>query len=73
MRAKRVGIKILTEILRKISQEENVQILDLYKFKLDDQLEKELLETYVHFTPKGCDFFSDHMANAILKNNLIEF
>jgi lysophospholipase L1-like esterase len=60
----------ITDVMREVSKEENVPILDFDTFNIDPAKEK-LLYTYVHLSPKGCDYVSDKMADAVIKNGMI--
>jgi lysophospholipase L1-like esterase len=60
---------MLAESLVKIAHEKNVPLLDLFNLEVTDKLEEELLQTYVHLTPKGCEFLSEKMAEKILTSN----
>jgi len=64
--------RLVTEIVREVGREMDVPVLDFDAFKIDDRKKIELLQTYVHLTPKGCEFVSDRMVEAILKNGLVE-
>jgi len=61
--------RLLTEALREIAREEHVPLLDMQQIAMDSK-EEGLLQTYVHLTPKGCEYLSDRLAEAILKNKL---
>lgn len=71
-RTKRPHLDLFTKSLRTISQEQNIPILDMYKLKLDNQLENQIMQTSHHLSPDGCEFLSGHMAEAISKSNLID-
>lgn len=62
--------KMITQAMRDVAKEEYVPLLDLDETGIDVKKEN-LLQTYVHLTPKGCEYVSDKMTEAILKDNLI--
>ena len=66
------SVRLITEAAREIAREEGVPILDFDKMNITDSQQKTLLQSYVHLTPEGCEFVSDRMVEAILKNSLIE-
>jgi lysophospholipase L1-like esterase len=66
------GIKIMTERLRSIANEKNIEILDMNKIELSDEFKSSILLTDYHFSEKGSDYISDHMAKSILKRGLIK-
>lgn len=59
------------EIIRKVSQQENVGLVKIYSKLIDTDFEK-LLEDGVHPTSEGHQFICDEVKNYLLKNNIIE-
>ncbi len=57
--------------LRKIAKEEDVPLLDLEDYKIEDIRNDSILESYVHFTKKGCEFLSDKMLKKIMGDSLL--
>jgi lysophospholipase L1-like esterase len=61
----------LDDILRQISKEENVPLLEANNSKKKDYIKSGILESYVHLTAKGCRVLSDKISNKIISDTLI--
>ena len=62
---------MVDEKLKEVAREEGVPILNFDDFNIADPKKEGMLQTYVHLTPKGCEFVSDKMVEALLKNDLL--
>jgi lysophospholipase L1-like esterase len=63
--------KLITDTLRQIAKEENVPLLDFDKLNIDGTKEG-LLYTYVHLSPKGTEFVSDKVSDALIESGLVK-
>lgn len=61
----------MTNKLREIALNDSIAILDMDSIGSSLNEEQDLLQTYVHFTPEGCEFMSERLSEKILSSGLL--
>ena len=62
----------MTSKIREISSRDSLVLLDMDSIGTPFNIELGLLQTYVHFTPEGCEFMSDRLGETIVNSRILQ-